>query len=190
MTQLALPLCLPTRDSPPMSDTSRAYRPWTRDEDAQISWAWGDKAAEKVAESVGRTPESVRRRFRRMGMSAAARRGRLTIAQLSRMSGYHPRDIHRAIEGSGKRVSRSSSKPGALHLLTEEQAGEIIDWLGQETRQACEDQTRTIGEVAAEHDLPRRTAYHVAKRIGIRPGKLGPLDQRRLVEAMTRREAA
>lgn len=154
---------------------------WSPEEDRVVDWHWGEERFAVTAARVGRTQGAVRARLLDRGDSSAVTlsscdgaRGRKTVQQVATETGYDWSQVHRAMVGTGIRPVRTSDTPHARrHLLNEEQVESVVDYLGEETADAC-DESRSVGSCAHEARRSLRTAYAWVVRL-----KLVLLPQRR-----------
>lgn len=82
-----------------------------------------------VRNTDGRSPKAVARRIQReFGTGGGVCRGTYSLAELAALTGYTRRQLQRAGRALGQRWARTAR--GGNHLITDDQLGQLIEWLG------------------------------------------------------------
>lgn len=151
-----------------------------------VDFHWGEEPFAVTAGRVGRTVDAVRQRLRWRGLSSALR-GRQTIADVARATGYTWHQVAAAVAATGIRPVRTCRTPrGRQTRLSEDQVATVLQHLGTEAARSAA-RGPSIGDVSRRLGVPRRTAYAVASRLGIRPVRgwsLAPEDVEELAAAL------
>lgn len=102
-------------------------RPWTPKEARAVfsgvgsyGWAW------LLSQSGGRSLAAVQAKIRRL-CASGARRGAVSLHELSRKTGYHKTQLRRA--GSALNQKWRRMGPRGAHIITDDQVCEILAWL-------------------------------------------------------------
>lgn len=103
-------------------DTPRYQRFWTADEDRDLLWRWEDHTLDELAASLGRSPQAVWSRAKRLGLKAVPQ-GYETVEAAAKRWGVAWQTIADAIKASGRRMRYAKQTPGrsrasALRVVT------------------------------------------------------------------------
>ena len=109
--------------------------------------------------------------------------GRWSVRKLAEKTGYHYCQLRRALRALGLRPGRTkrARRTTAPFRITEEQRAEILHYLESEP---TPEPAVSPGTIAAELGRSPRTAYALARRLGLPHGALTPEDAARLSTAL------
>jgi hypothetical protein len=109
-------------------------QPWSQAEDDRLTFFWGERDIEIVAEAIGRTPVAITKRARQLGLTSF--RGLKSMRQLVMTSGYNLETIRTAVEVLGltlyrrRRTEIDQRVRTRTFAITEEQEQAILRYLG------------------------------------------------------------
>ena len=107
---------------------------WTEEEDARLCFLWGTCHLQEIAKKMKRVPGGIGARAKVLGLGGAGR-GKLTLAQLCRETGYAESRIKTALEHLGhdlhrvKRMDERQGKAPTHYAISEDVKEEVIAYL-------------------------------------------------------------
>lgn len=110
-------------------------KPWSPEDEKQLSWDWGTYPLSKLAEQFGRTPMAVWRKADAMGLGRA-NRGHMTVSAFARYTGFTPEKIRKSARALRLNLRRGlASEPGAKRdrtrdiVIDDEQQEKLIEFM-------------------------------------------------------------
>ena len=143
---------------------------WTDREEALLRWSWGHASAAAIARTLGRTPGAVTARAGSMHLGVADR-GKLTLAEAVRQTGWNRDALLRAAKYLGLSVSRHPhtllrARKYAWLLLDEDEARRAADWLQDHAWEHQGPYERRLADEDVVAVLPA-TSREVAGKLGV-----------------------
>ena len=124
-----------------MTQSSTKRSLWTKEEDSQLIFYWGNRSTEWISKKLGRTVKACEKRMLMITGSRSIKRGKWTQRSLAEETGFTYPQIRWAVEELGLQVKRPPNKnrtkkakkarpwDNKAWLIDDEQADKIIEWL-------------------------------------------------------------
>jgi len=110
-------------------------KPWTEEEEKQLSWDWGVVPLYSLAKRFKRTPLAVWRKADSMGLGRASR-GHTSLSEFARITGFSPEKIKKSARILGMKLSRAlASEPYSAKdrtrtiIIEEDQKDQLIEFM-------------------------------------------------------------
>lgn len=102
---------------------------WTKKEDALLIYNWVERGPEETARMLGRSVPSCKERMYKLTGSMSETKGRETLYQFIRRTGYHAEQVEKAIAATA--VLIRGNERGTRKFISSSQQEKVLAWLGE-----------------------------------------------------------